>query len=85
MEILLCQELCLPGTGRVTQAIVPAVLFPHLSRHLHGGPLTDHLAYDKVLACGGIGLIHNEIYAGCLMTVTPAKGESHLCHKFVPL
>lgn len=47
---LLCRVVRLSGVGETTQVVVPAVLVPEILRHLHGAPLTAHLAYERVLA-----------------------------------
>ena len=47
---LLCRVVWLSDVGQTTQVVVPAVLVPEVLRHLHGAPLTAHLAYEWVLA-----------------------------------
>ncbi|CAJ1066694.1 hypothetical protein F7725_009500%2C partial [Xyrichtys novacula] len=47
---MLCRVVRLSDVGLTTQVVVPAVLVPEVLRHLHGMPLTAHLAYEQVLA-----------------------------------
>lgn len=50
MDGLLCRVVWLSDAGQSTQIVVPAVLVPEVLGHLHGAPLTAHLAYERVLA-----------------------------------
>lgn len=50
MDGLLCRVVRLSEVGQTMQIVVPAVLVPEILRHLHGTPLTAHLAYEQVLA-----------------------------------
>lgn len=47
---LLCRVVWLSDVGQTTQVLVPTVLVPEVLRHLHGVPLTAHLAHEWVLA-----------------------------------
>ena len=47
---LLCRMVWLSDAGQSAQIVVPAVLVPEVLGHLHGAPLTAHLAYERVLA-----------------------------------
>lgn len=47
---LLCRVIHTPKTGATTpQIVVPSALVHELLTHLHGGPLSAHLAFDRVL------------------------------------
>lgn len=46
---LLCRVVWLSDEGQTTQIVVPTVLVPEILGHLHGTPLTAHLAYERVL------------------------------------
>ena len=66
---LLCRVVRLSDAGQTTQIVVPPVLVPEILGHLHGGPLTAHLAYERVLARARSvcywPYMHNDIRTWC--------------------
>ena len=53
VEGLLCRAVWLTEVGQTRQVVVPSVMVAEVLHHLHGTPLTGHLAYEHVVARPG--------------------------------